>query len=102
MRGLPSRFAMGNFALALLIFLIFGLPFYLMGLMFFIAYVFGSITLDALLKFHGFRARRHKILNPPSYAEFTFNVQTGLDNLQSYFDDFTWQVTLSNLTAGGD
>lgn len=98
----PSWFATGNFALATLIFLMVGLIFYLQGIIVFSAYLAGPIAFAAVLKLYRNRAKHHKILNPPSYAQFTYNVQTGMDKIQSYFEDYTWQVNLSNLTAGGE
>jgi hypothetical protein len=101
MKGLPSRFATGNFFLAVVVFLMFGLPFFLLGITVSLAYVWGPFAFYVVLKLHRSRVKRHKILSPPSYAEFTYNVTTALDKLQSDFDDYTWQVSLSNATAGG-
>lgn len=98
----PSWFATGNFFLAFLVFLLFGVPFYLMGITVFSAYLSGPIIFYGVVRLHRSRVKQHKILHPPSYAQFTYDIQTGLDKLQSEFENFTLQVTVSNLTAGGE
>jgi hypothetical protein len=103
MKGLPSRFATGNFALAALIFMIIGIPFYVMGIVVFLAYIIGPVAFMTALKLYQSRAKRHKILKPLSFGEFAYKVTTTLDRLQSEMDDCPYRVRCSyTTTAGGD
>ena len=102
MRGLPSRFATGNFSLAFLILLVSVATLYVLNADFVYAYIVGAVTFYATIKVYHYRVRRHTYLNPPSYAEFVYNMQTGLDQLQSDFDGFMMQVNIYTPTAGAE
>ena len=100
----PSRFALGNFALIMLILLVSVATLYALNPNFVYVYICGAVTFYATIKFYHYRVRRHTYLNPPSYAEFVYNMQTGLDQLQSDFDGFMTQVNIYTYTptTGGE
>jgi len=100
MKWLPSKFALGNFALATLIIFIVAIPFYWIGPTALIAYIAGPITVYVALKLHRSRTRQYEILHPPTDAEFMYKIQTTLDQLQSDFDNFTLQVTIRQPEGG--
>jgi len=97
---LPSKFALGNFTLVFSILLMFGVFFYLINIIYLYVYVCGAITFYSMVKFHGFRARRHKLLNPPSIAHSLCEIRMNQDQIESHLDNVDLRITLGK-TEGG-
>jgi len=98
---LPSKFALGNSLFSLIIFLSFALPFALFNYpVALIAWVMSPFISYGIVRLHRSRAKQYELMHPPTDAEFMYRIQTGLDQLQSDFDNFTLQVTIRQPEGG--
>ena len=93
MRGLPSKFATGNFSLAILLFFIIGAPFYWMGTLYLLTYLWSPLAYVGVKRYYSSRAKKHKILNPPSVSNSLYSIETKLDTIMSDIQDIHFQIT---------
>jgi len=97
---LPSKFATGNFSLVVLLFFILGAPFYWMGLLYLLTYLWSPIVFYSMLRLHRSRAKHHRILNPPSIAQSLYEIRVNQTRIDSRLDDIEFQITLGKSEGG--
>ena len=91
---LPSKFATGNFSLAILLFFILGAPFYWMGLLYLLTYLWSPIVFYSMLRLHRSRAKQHKF-ETKSNAQLLYESRQVLEKGLSILEEIEFRVTIN-------